>query len=44
MKKILIVDDQSINRKLLAKILSAEYEIIVAEDGAIALEKLQPPI
>ena len=35
---VLIVDDQEINRKLLRKILSDDYNIMEAEDGEKALE------
>ncbi len=36
-KKILIVDDSTINRRILADILSAEYQIIEAKDGESAI-------
>lgn len=32
-RKILVVDDEEINRRMLSKILSSEYEVILAEDG-----------
>ncbi|MEG2080673.1 MAG: EAL domain-containing protein [Oscillospiraceae bacterium] len=38
--KILIVDDNSVNRKILAKILSDDYESIEAENGKEALDIL----
>jgi two-component system chemotaxis response regulator CheY/putative two-component system response regulator len=42
-KKILIVDDDATNRKLLATILKkGNYEIIEAENGIDALNKLTP--
>lgn len=41
MKKILIVDDSSVNRKVLCKILSNDHEAIEAENGKIALELLK---
>lgn len=40
-KKILIVDDQAINLKILRKILSASYSITEAENGADALNLLR---
>jgi len=44
-KKILIVDDDSTNRKLLATILKkGNYEIIEAENGIEALNKLTPDV
>ncbi|MDD3402951.1 MAG: EAL domain-containing protein [Hespellia sp.] len=43
MKKrtVLVVDDQFINRHILGKILSNEYDIIYAENGVQALDKLR---
>ncbi|WP_024791427.1 MULTISPECIES: response regulator [unclassified Lebetimonas] len=44
-KKILIVDDDATNRKLLEAILKkGDYEIIEAENGIDALNKLTPDI
>ncbi len=44
-KKILIVDDDSINRKLLTTILAKSgYEVIEAENGVEALSKVSPDI
>jgi CheY-like chemotaxis protein len=44
-KKILIVDDDATNRKLLATILKkGNHEIIEAENGVDALNKLTPDI
>ena len=45
-KKILIVDDDNTNRKLLKTILSMQgkYEVIEASNGVEALEKLSPDI
>lgn len=40
-KKILIVDDQSVNRTILKKILQDSYEIMEAADGKEALSILQ---
>lgn len=38
--KILVVDDAELNRELLAGILEDDYEIEMAEDGEIAIQKL----
>jgi two-component system chemotaxis response regulator CheY len=44
-KKILIVDDDATNRKLLSTILKkGNYEIIEAENGLDALNKISPDI
>lgn len=40
-KSILIVDDQELNRELLTEGFSGKYNIIEAENGRIALEKLE---
>ena len=40
MKKVLIVDDHSDIRRLLSITLGKEYEIMEAEDGVTALEKI----
>lgn len=37
---VLVVDDNPINRKLLAKILSDDYQVIPAENGKVALDIL----
>ncbi|MEG0803686.1 MAG: EAL domain-containing protein, partial [Pygmaiobacter sp.] len=39
-KRILIVDDNEINRALLRKILSSQYDVLEAENGLVALEVL----
>lgn len=39
-KKILIVDDDPINRNILESLFSAFYEVIEAEDGHAGLEKI----
>lgn len=39
-KRILVVDDNSINRNMLKEYLSDEYEIIEAENGLVALDIL----
>lgn len=39
--KLLIVDDEAVNRALLASYLEEEYEIIQAVDGKDAIEKIQ---
>ncbi len=38
---IMIVDDNKINRVMLKKLLSAEYDVVEAENGRDALEKLE---
>ena len=38
---ILVVDDQEINRDVLGMILEDDYEIMYAEDGVEALEKIE---
>ena len=38
---ILIADDEMINREMLAEQLKADYDILLAENGAIALELIQ---
>ena len=40
-RTILVVDDSAINRQILIKILSPEYDIVEAENGREALEILQ---
>lgn len=40
MQKILVVDDAQLNRELLCQMLEGDYVIDMAEDGAVALEKL----
>lgn len=40
-KKILVVDDNEINRSLLADILSGQYEVIEAENGLVAVDILR---
>ncbi|MBR5733569.1 MAG: EAL domain-containing protein, partial [Lachnospiraceae bacterium] len=37
-KRVLVVDDELINRRLLEKIISEKYEVLQAADGAEALE------
>ena len=41
LKTVLIVDDVDINRKILSKILSGSYNILIAENGQNALEQLE---
>jgi CheY-like chemotaxis protein len=45
MKKILIVEDVSLNVELLVQLLEDEYELVVAEDGAqgVALAEKERP-
>lgn len=40
-RKVLVVDDESINRSILKKILSSDYDVILAEDGDRALEVIR---
>lgn len=40
-EKVLVVDDNRINRAILSKILSDEYEILEAENGKDALDKMK---
>ena len=39
-RRVLIVDDEFINREILGNILSTQYEVTYAENGKEALEKL----
>ena len=39
-EKVLVVDDNAVNRAILSKILSEEYEILEAENGKAALDRL----
>lgn len=41
MQKILVVDDEEVNRELLRGILEDNYTVVTAEDGESALRKLQ---
>ena len=40
-KKILVVEDNEINRAMLSEILSSEYQVLEAENGAVALDVLK---
>lgn len=40
MEKILIVDDAEINREILKEIFEEQFEVIEAEDGQVAIEKI----
>jgi len=40
MKTVLIVEDVALNRDLLIQLLEDRYRLIVAEDGAAALERV----
>lgn len=40
-KKILVVEDGELNRDLLIQLLEEEYEVVVAVDGAEAVEKAE---
>ena len=37
--KVLIIDDMELNRDMLSVILEGEYEIEVAEDGDLGIQK-----
>jgi two-component system, cell cycle response regulator DivK len=39
MKTILIVEDVDLNRELLVQLLEDDYRLVLAEDGAAALER-----
>lgn len=40
-KRVLVVEDNELNRELLCQILSQEYDVIEAENGQVALEILK---
>ena len=40
-KKVLVVEDNEINRAMLSEILSSEYQVLEAENGAVALDVLK---
>ena len=40
---VLVVDDEETNRKMLQRMLSTHYDVITAENGKDALDKLQTP-
>ena len=40
-KRILIADDSELNREILAEILGEEYDIVEAENGAVAMVEMQ---
>jgi CheY-like chemotaxis protein len=40
-RKVLIIDDMQINRKMLHAILASEYEVLEADDGDTGLETLR---
>ena len=40
-RRILIAEDEGINRELLERMLQADYELVIARTGAQALEKLE---
>ena len=39
-RTILIVDDEAVNREILATIIQPEYKVIFAENGKEALDKI----
>lgn len=40
-RRVLVVEDEAINREILSMILKPEYDVFTAADGAEALQKLQ---
>ena len=40
-RKVLVVDDEIVNRQMLGKILGEDYEVHYASNGMEALEKLR---
>ena len=40
-ERILIVDDEEINRAILANIFESDYQIVEAENGQEGLERIQ---
>ncbi len=40
-RRVLVVDDEEINRRMLKKILDKEYEVLLAEDGDTALKVIR---
>ena len=40
-KKVLVVDDSAINRRILADILAGEYQVVEAKDGETAISCLR---
>ena len=40
-RKILVVEDNDLNRSLLCEILKPEYDVVEAENGREALERLR---
>ncbi len=40
-RQVMVVDDENINRKILGLIIQREYEVVYAENGVDALEKLK---
>ena len=38
---VLIVDDEELNRQMLANILQGEYKLLIAKDGKEALDKIR---
>ena len=41
MKKILIIEDDALNREMLCEILKDKYDILTAENGEIGFEVLE---
>lgn len=40
-KKVLVIEDNELNRTLLSEILSGEYQVLEAENGQVALDILK---
>ena len=41
LRKVLVVEDEAVNRAILGEILSRDYEVLYAEDGEEALEQVR---
>ncbi|MCR4590485.1 MAG: response regulator [Lachnospiraceae bacterium] len=40
-RRVLVVDDESVNRQILSRILSSAYEVVLAGDGDEALRIIE---
>ena len=40
-RRVLVVDDEFINREILSNVLEESYDVILAENGAVALEQIK---
>ncbi len=43
-RRVLVVDDEMINRRILGKILSSDYDVLYAENGVRAMEQIEENI